>query len=390
MTILLVIADLGLGGAQQVVINFANELVKQGHRVILYDVYPTLRKDGMINKLNINVELISPDFNTTAANIYERVSASLLYRTGINKNYIVQKRLYHHQLELKKVVENESVDAVNSHVFWADEFVSNNLKFLHKKWWITLHGSYLELSRRDDGNSFQPKVRKFVSQAQGFIFLADEEMEFVKSLKDDQKQMIFYFIPNGVELEKYRIKEIYQDRVKTILIASRAIREKGWVEAIHAVIELNRSGFEINLLLAGDGPLLNDIRLKYEQFEFIHFLGYRTDVIDLISSVDIVLLPSYHEMFPTILVESVASGVPVIATNCGSTKNIITVDSKECGLLLTNDIKNLESTIKSAILKYLNNSDLYKLHAKNTLAKREVFDVKNMVRYYLDLFTTVE
>jgi glycosyltransferase involved in cell wall biosynthesis len=95
-------------------------------------------------------------------------------------------------------------------------------------------------------------------------------------------------------------------------------------------------------------------------------------------------------MFPTILVESVASGVPVIATNCGSTKNIITVDSKECGLLLTNDIKNLESTIKSAILKYLNNSDLYKLHAKNTLAKREVFDVKNMVRYYLDLFTTVE
>jgi len=43
MNILLVIADLGLGGAQQVVINLANEFTRQSHRVWIFDAYPDLR-----------------------------------------------------------------------------------------------------------------------------------------------------------------------------------------------------------------------------------------------------------------------------------------------------------------------------------------------------------
>ena len=63
MNILLIIADLGLGGAQQVVINLANELVRQGHKIYLYDVYPEIRKQGMVNKLNESVNLVSKDYN---------------------------------------------------------------------------------------------------------------------------------------------------------------------------------------------------------------------------------------------------------------------------------------------------------------------------------------
>ena len=44
MNILLVIADLGLGGAQQVVINLANEFTRQKHKVWIFDVFPDLRE----------------------------------------------------------------------------------------------------------------------------------------------------------------------------------------------------------------------------------------------------------------------------------------------------------------------------------------------------------
>ena len=63
MNILLVIADLGVGGAQQVVINLANELVRQSHRVWIFDVYPDLRVKGMVDRINSEVELISKNYN---------------------------------------------------------------------------------------------------------------------------------------------------------------------------------------------------------------------------------------------------------------------------------------------------------------------------------------
>ena len=59
MNILLVIADLGLGGAQQVVINLANEFTRQRHSVWLFDVYPEMREKGMVERINSEVKLIS-------------------------------------------------------------------------------------------------------------------------------------------------------------------------------------------------------------------------------------------------------------------------------------------------------------------------------------------
>ena len=80
MNILLVIADLALGGAQQVVINLANEFARQGDRVWLVDIYPELREKGMVIRINKEVNLISYNYNHLKLEKKDRIVDFFLIR----------------------------------------------------------------------------------------------------------------------------------------------------------------------------------------------------------------------------------------------------------------------------------------------------------------------
>jgi glycosyltransferase involved in cell wall biosynthesis len=64
----------------------------------------------------------------------------------------------------------------------------------------------------------------------------------------------------------------------------------------------------------------------------VHFLGLRRDVPDLLSAMDILVLPSHTEGFGLALVEAMAAGLPVIATSVGALPEVVT--EGENGLLI--------------------------------------------------------
>ena len=64
----------------------------------------------------------------------------------------------------------------------------------------------------------------------------------------------------------------------------------------------------------------------------IHFLGYRSDLPALLPLADIVVLPRMHEAVPRVLLEAMAAGRPVVATNVGGTPELVT--EGETGLLV--------------------------------------------------------
>ena len=63
MNILLITSDLALGGAQQAVINLANELIKQNNNVWIFDVKPEIRNIGMTERINQDIQLISKNYS---------------------------------------------------------------------------------------------------------------------------------------------------------------------------------------------------------------------------------------------------------------------------------------------------------------------------------------
>jgi glycosyltransferase involved in cell wall biosynthesis len=79
-------------------------------------------------------------------------------------------------------------------------------------------------------------------------------------------------------------------------------------------------------LLAGDGPLRPRLekqvkRLKIEQY--VDFLGFRSDVADLLNAADIYVLPSLSEGMPMGLLEAMVLGCPVVASSVDGVPEII-------------------------------------------------------------------
>lgn len=86
--------------------------------------------------------------------------------------------------------------------------------------------------------------------------------------------------------------------------------------------------------LAGDGDLRPDITRQLAPYAgAVRFLGHRTDIPSLLATADVVLLPSWSEALPTVLIEAGAAGLPVVASDVGGTGEI--VDDTVTGHLVT-------------------------------------------------------
>lgn len=89
----------------------------------------------------------------------------------------------------------------------------------------------------------------------------------------------------------------------------------------------------LRVLLAGAGELEPELRQTANgNAQLVHFLGHRTDMPELMAACDLVILPSWAEALPTVLMEAAAAGRPVVATRVGGVPEI--VEHGRTGLLV--------------------------------------------------------
>lgn len=157
----------------------------------------------------------------------------------------------------------------------------------------------------------------------------------------------------GVELDKFAYKErniLPGDLIK-ILTVGRIVEKKGHEFAIRAILKIIKDRKNIQYLIAGDGPLRNRLESLVYEFgieEYISFLGpvSQEQVIALYRDAHIFVLSSVtahdgdQEGLPVVLVEALASGIPVVSTDHTGIPEIVTdgksgfiVPEGDCNLL---------------------------------------------------------
>ena len=112
-----------------------------------------------------------------------------------------------------------------------------------------------------------------------------------------------------------------------VVTTGRLAEQKGLRYLVAAVPALVAAlGDRFRLLLAGEGRLRSSLERQAQALgiaEYVSFLGFRRDVGDVLSASDIVVLPSYREGLSIALLEAMAMGKPVVATEIGSNREVL-------------------------------------------------------------------
>jgi glycosyltransferase involved in cell wall biosynthesis len=161
--------------------------------------------------------------------------------------------------------------------------------------------------------------------------------------------------------------------------------QKTFIEAAKIILKERN---DVDFLIVGEGEDLKDLRIGVNQKESenIHFLGFRPDVENILQITDISILctnPLKHkEGVSNAILESLAFGVPVIATNDGGTPEI--VESGINGYLI-NAFDPFE--LKSNIIKILNDKALKNILSINAMKiVKDKFSLDKMTNKYIELY----
>lgn len=154
-------------------------------------------------------------------------------------------------------------------------------------------------------------------------------------------------IPNGVDTERFRPREpdpslraaLALEPIAPVAGIIAALRpEKNHEMFLRVASLVHRRLPAARFLVVGDGPQrarLESLAAELDIAEAVRFLGTRSDVPELLSLIDVLLLTSHSEANPACLLEAMASGKPVVATRVGSVAE--TVVSGENGYLVERD-----------------------------------------------------
>ncbi len=103
-----------------------------------------------------------------------------------------------------------------------------------------------------------------------------------------------------------------------LITIGRLNKVKNHEFSLQVVRKLSDLGVAVNLTILGDGDLRDYIQLKIRELKLddkVSMLGYCNNIADYLSTADVMLLPSYSEGFPTVMIESQKYGCAVIASD---------------------------------------------------------------------------
>lgn len=220
-----------------------------------------------------------------------------------------------------------------------------------------------------------------------------------------KKDMLRYRIPekkimvidNGIDVGRFN-REIATENIKKEFGLNGNIKvigtigslkvEKGHTYLLKVAKEVIKSIKDVRFFIVGDGPLRK--RLEDEAKDLgikgnIIFTGLRNDVPELLSIMDIFVLPSIKEGLPIVLLEAMASKKPVIATKVGAVPKVIE-DNKDGILVAPGNINEL----KEAMIFLLTNKKLSKELSQNAYNKvASEFSSQTMCAKYSEIYKKV-
>ena len=286
-----------IGGAEKQMLLLAKHLNLKGIKVSLaYGVYSKLKE-------------MHDEFAKWCENIYVLPT--------------IHKHDPRHYSRLKKVLKNGNFDLIHIHLWNPGScryafFAANHYGIPIV---VTEHDPF-ELSgikRLIKQNCIKKTAQTIAISSLNFRLLG----EYYKIPEERLK-----LVPNGIEIDMFldniEKAELPVENGKIIVTSIGELHHrKGHRYLLEAFRKLRIESPNVHLVLVGAGHSEYEYKEEFSDLNNVTFLGWRDDIPQILKSSDIFVLPSIREAFGLVILEAMASGVIVIATNSGGAIDII-------------------------------------------------------------------
>ena len=187
-------------------------------------------------------------------------------------------------------------------------------------------------------STFQKNIIHNTYSMASQILLSSSSLKNAISKNFNTHKSKLNLLPNPVDESLFTLRKIPNNKPQLTIVCISLFRPEKRIDLVlESFNNLVHSGIKAKLKLIGDGPLKHEIENQIQKLgvsDLVELPGYlpQKRIIDELHNSHFLVLPSDIETFGMVLVEAQACGLPVVATDCGGPKDIVTAES---GILVT-------------------------------------------------------
>ncbi len=231
-------------------------------------------------------------------------------------------------------------------------------------------------------------LQKVLNSSSKIIVSTKDYIDLVSKKYAISKNKI-YKVPCGIDLKKFKsLSGKSHDPIRLLFVGRLSIQKNVplLIRSYKKITEKNLRNIELHIV--GDGEekskIINLIKAeKLENNVILHGALRGKRLYKIYSNSDIFILTSRYESFGRVLIEAMASGLPIVASNILAVRNV--VENNKTGLL----VKPTPEDFAKAIEKLLNNSQLREKLIKNGLEEAKKYSWDKIVEKFEDVYREV-
>lgn len=330
MNILFVTNSLGYGGAEKMLVFVANSLFARGHNIVIQ-----------------NNNTVSDDIQAHNQNISVGIKVTWLKKPSGNKNIYYIRQTY-------KTIKTNDIDIVVGFTAFPNFYI---------KVASILTGIPSVMSERGDptrtiAHGIKDKIMLYyINRSRGAVFQTEGASLFYSSKLRKRGTVI----PNPIYLERESpiVTKPFFERNKTIVYFGRLDNKQKRLDVLleaFALVSSNYPDYILKIYGSGeDEKMLKDLTASLGIEEKVKYLGSVKNPKSLIANEGIFALTSDYEGIPNALLEAMAIGLPVVATDCTPGGARMLIQDGVNGLLSE---KGNPQDVAKAIISYISNPAL--------------------------------
>ena len=195
---------------------------------------------------------------------------------------------------------------------------------------------------------------------------------------------------SGISLKNFQYT-VDTNKIPKVIMASRMLKDKGVLEFVEAARIIKNANIQVSFILVGSPDPDNPSSITMSQIQdwteknILEFWGHQEDMNQILGQASIIVLPSYREGFPKVLIEAAAVGRPVVTTDVAGCRDAI-YNGVTGVLVPAKDSNALAEAIKKLLVSP---ETCYKMGKEGRKMAEKRFDEKITIERHLSIYDQV-